>query len=269
MVRVKGSCGYATTAQRRFPRVLLGRRVLRCDSCSFAPVIYPLSEDLQRAALGAHKRQRPRLAQGRSRAQPVKVPAQRASDISAISLSAAFLRSALNSRCMIECRFLQNCLGWNSGNPPTMASAVSCGSAASSVDHDDVRVGHRRLPHPPDVVPFRSPCVPRGSPLSRDLPSVFAKVARASPTEQAPHTPGWLSFVRTSFACLGQAAPDLLCASASGATDERLIIHVWKLSDCGQVLPCSYSQGRATCYDLFAYRYPALLRKYPGPDRFL
>ena len=50
---------------------------------------------------------------------------------SAINLSAAFLRSARNSRCTIECCFVQNCRGWSSLNRPTMASAVSCGSAAS------------------------------------------------------------------------------------------------------------------------------------------
>jgi hypothetical protein len=71
-------------------------------------------------------------------------------------------------------------------------------------------------------------------------------------------------------AFLGQAAPDFaLRLSVSRATDGRLIIHVWNLSDCLQVLPCSYSQGPTVCYGAFAYRYPALLRRYPGPDKLL
>ena len=64
------------------------------------------------------------------RPQP-RAGGQRLGAISAISLSAVFLRSAFNSRCTIECCFLQNCSGCLSLNRPTMASAVNCGSAAS------------------------------------------------------------------------------------------------------------------------------------------
>jgi len=78
-------------------------------------------------------------------AAPSTAPGKRAAAgathgaIPAMSLSAAFLRSAFNSRCTIECCFLQNCSGYLSPNRLTMASAVSCGSAASRCCRASIR----------------------------------------------------------------------------------------------------------------------------------
>jgi hypothetical protein len=45
--------------------------------------------------------------------------------------SAAFFLSGFSRRCTVECCFIPNCSGCLSLSRPTMASAVSCGSAAS------------------------------------------------------------------------------------------------------------------------------------------